>query len=208
MHTRCLMKCFYDIFSLVWIPMSTKLWGFTCLLICNVFGSLVVFLTHYVPLVVDHALFMYCTLVLDAHTLSPLSCHVLIHAFVSVWSSSIYNMSFYLCLCSLNLVFRVFSFFFLGTNLNLIKFVAMLCMVFVCMFVLQMSWRSSHRKKPMVGIPFSLASKRTRQASATFDHKIFKTLSNFQSYNSHFKNAPTLVERVVKFETLGSTSFL
>ena len=50
----------------------------------------------------------------------------------------------------------------------------MLCMVFVCMFVLQMSWRSSHRKKPMVGIPFSLASKRTRQASATFDHKIFK----------------------------------
>ena len=99
-------------FPLVWIPMSTKLWDFTCLLIFNMFGSLVVFLTHFVPLVVDHALFMYCTLVLDAHTLSPLSCHVLIHAFVSVWSSSIYNMSFYLCLCSLNLVFRVFSFFF------------------------------------------------------------------------------------------------
>ena len=57
----------------------------------------------------------------------------------------------------------------------------------------------------MVGIPSSPTSKRIRQAFATFDNKIFKTLSNFQSYNFHFKNAPALVERVVKFETLGST---
>lgn len=57
----------------------------------------------------------------------------------------------------------------------------------------------------MIGTLSSPTSKRTRQASATFDHKKFKTLSNFQSYNSHFKNAPALVERVVKLETLGST---
>ena len=62
-HARCLIKCLLGIFSLVWTPMSTKLWGFTCFqtpmstkiwgftcfLIRNMFGSLVVYLTHLVP---------------------------------------------------------------------------------------------------------------------------------------------------------------
>ena len=45
-HARCLTKCFLGIFSIVWTPMSTKLWGFSCFLIRNIFGSLVVYLTH------------------------------------------------------------------------------------------------------------------------------------------------------------------
>ena len=45
-HDRCLIKCLLGIFSLVWTLMSTKLWGFSCLLISNMFGSLVVYLTH------------------------------------------------------------------------------------------------------------------------------------------------------------------
>ena len=45
-HARCLIKCLLWIFSLVWTLMSTKLWGFSCFLIRNIFGSLVVYLTH------------------------------------------------------------------------------------------------------------------------------------------------------------------
>ena len=59
-HARCLIKCLLDIFSLVWTPMSTKLWGFSCFLIRNMFGSLVVYLTHLAPYVhfscIGHAL--------------------------------------------------------------------------------------------------------------------------------------------------------
>ena len=59
-HARCLIKCLLDIFSLVWTPMSTKLWGFSCFLIRNMFGSLVVYLTHLAPHVhfscIGHAL--------------------------------------------------------------------------------------------------------------------------------------------------------
>ena len=45
-HVRCLIKCLLGIFSLVWTLMSTKLWGFSYFLIRNIFGSLVVYLTH------------------------------------------------------------------------------------------------------------------------------------------------------------------
>ena len=45
-HARCLIKCLLDIFSLVWTPMSTKLWGFSRFLIRNMFSSLIVYLTH------------------------------------------------------------------------------------------------------------------------------------------------------------------
>ena len=48
-HAKCLIKCLLGIFSLVWTPMSTKLRGFSCFLIRNMFGSLVVYLTHLAP---------------------------------------------------------------------------------------------------------------------------------------------------------------
>ena len=46
-HARCLIKCLLDIFSLVWIPMSTKLWGFSCFLTRIICGSLIIYLTHF-----------------------------------------------------------------------------------------------------------------------------------------------------------------
>ena len=59
-HARCLIKCLLGIFSLVWTSMSTKLWAFSCFLIRNMFGSLVVYLTHLAPHVhfscIGHAL--------------------------------------------------------------------------------------------------------------------------------------------------------
>ena len=41
--------------------------------------------------------------------------------------------------------------------------------------------------------------------SVAFDRRRFKTLLDFQSYNYLFKNAPTMVERTVKFDMLGPT---
>ena len=46
---RWLIKCLLGIFSLVWTLMSTKIWGFSCFLMRNMFGSLVVCLTHLAP---------------------------------------------------------------------------------------------------------------------------------------------------------------
>ena len=63
--------------SLVWTPTSTKLWGFSCFLIRNMFGSLVVYLTHISPHVhfpcIGHALLIAtsCT-----HLCYP--CHALV----------------------------------------------------------------------------------------------------------------------------------
>ena len=48
-HARCLIKCLLGIFLLVWTLMSIKLWGFSCFLIRNMFGSLVMYLTHLAP---------------------------------------------------------------------------------------------------------------------------------------------------------------
>ena len=45
-HDRCMIKCLLGIFSLVWTLMNTKLWSFSYFLIRNMFGSLVVYLTH------------------------------------------------------------------------------------------------------------------------------------------------------------------
>ena len=64
---------------------------------------------------------------------------------------------------------------------------------------------SSRSKKPLIDLTSSPISKRTRQSSANFDNKRFKTLLDSQSFNNNFKNAPTVVERIVRFDTLGST---
>ena len=70
------MNCLLDIFSFVWILISTKLWGFSCYLIRNMFDLLVVDFMHLTPYVhfswLAHALHTasYCT-----HTpLLPLPC--------------------------------------------------------------------------------------------------------------------------------------
>ena len=77
-HARCLIKCLLGIFSLGWTPMSTKLWSFSCFLIRNMFGSLVMYFTHLAPYVhfscIDHALHIAtsCT-----HLCYP--CHALVY---------------------------------------------------------------------------------------------------------------------------------
>ena len=86
-HARCLIKCLLGIFLLVWTSMSTKLWSFSCFLIRNMFGSLVVYLTHFTAYVhfscIGHALHIAtcCTyLCYPCHTLVYtlliLACHL------------------------------------------------------------------------------------------------------------------------------------
>ena len=67
--------------------------------------------------------------------------------------------------------------------------------------ILQLSCRSSRGKEPLIDLTSTPVSKRTRQ----FDNKRFMTLLNSQSFNNNFKNAPTVVERIVRFNTVGST---
>ena len=101
-HARCLIKCLLGIFSLVWTPMSTKFCGFSCFLIKNIFGSLVVYLTHLAPHVhfpcIDHALHIAtsCT-----HLCYP--CHALVYALflhpsMSYLAYALQHFFFVLCL--------------------------------------------------------------------------------------------------------------
>ena len=77
-HIKCLIKCLLGIFLLVWTLMSTKLWDFSCFLIRNMFGLLVVYLTYLAPHVhfpcIGHALHIAtsCT-----HLCYP--CHTLVY---------------------------------------------------------------------------------------------------------------------------------
>ena len=77
-----------------------------------------------------------------------------------------------------------------------------LCYVYV---TLQMSRRSSRGKKPVIDVPSSPVSKRTRHSSQASNSERFRTPINSQAYSSIFEDAPTMVERVVKFDTLRTT---
>ena len=65
---------------------------------------------------------------------------------------------------------------------------------------------SSHGKEQVIDLTSSPVSKRTQHSSDDFDNKRFKTLLDFQSLNNNFKSAPIVVERIVRFDTLGYTS--
>ena len=86
-HVRCLIKCLLGIFSLVWTPMSTKLQGFSCFLIRNMFGSLVVYLTHLAPhvyfLCFSHALHIAISCTHLCHPCHPLIYILFLHPSMS-----------------------------------------------------------------------------------------------------------------------------
>ena len=95
LHARCLIKCLLGIFSLVWTPMSTKLWGFSCFLIRNMYGSFVVYLTHLAPHVHFPCNGQHCTQPPLAHTFATLVIHWSIPYFF------ILACHVYLMLCSI-----------------------------------------------------------------------------------------------------------
>ena len=98
-HARCLIKCLLGIFSLVWTPMSIKLWGFSCFLIRNMFGSLVVYLTHLAPHVHFSCIVHALHLATSCTHLATFVMHWFIHCFF------ILAYHVYLMLC--NILFRL-----------------------------------------------------------------------------------------------------
>ena len=77
------------------------------------------------------------------------------------------------------------------------------------MFVpLQMSHRSSKEKEIVTDVSSSPVAKRTRlssQLSIDLNRERFKTPLYSQTHSSIFKYATSIVERVVKFDSLGTT---
>ena len=77
------------------------------------------------------------------------------------------------------------------------------------MFVpLQMSHRSSKGKEIVFDVSSSPVAKRTRLSSQSFkdsNRERFKTSLDSQAHSSIFEDATSIVERVVRFDTLGTT---
>ena len=57
----------------------------------------------------------------------------------------------------------------------------------------------------MTDVPSSPVSKWTRRSSQDSNSERFKTPLDSQTHSSIFEKGPTVVERVVKFDTLGTT---
>ena len=68
-----------------------------------------------------------------------------------------------------------------------------------------MSRRSSRGKELVIDVPSSLVSNRNRRSSQASNSERFRTPLDSQTYSSIFEDALTVVERVVKFDTLGTT---
>ena len=93
--------------------------------------------------------------------------------------------------------------------------VVALCCVSVSVFLhlflfgvnlfLQISCRSSRGKEPVIDLTSSPVSKRTRHSSEVSNSERFKTPLDSRNFSSTFQDAPTVMERIVRFDTLGST---
>ena len=68
-----------------------------------------------------------------------------------------------------------------------------------------MSRHPSRGKDPVIDLTSSPVSKRTRHSSKVSNSKRFKSPLDSQTFSSIFQDTPTVVERIVKFDTLGST---
>ena len=79
------------------------------------------------------------------------------------------------------------------TNLQLVKFVAILCMVCVCFFFVDVS------KKKKVAKKYSKCLR--------FDDKLFRSRDAFEAHTNFFSSAVIIVEREVNLDSL-SQSFI
>ena len=80
----------------------------------------------------------------------------------------------------------------------------------VCV-LLQMSCRSSKGKEIVIDVSSSPVAKRTclsSQASKDSNRERFKIPLDSQTHSSIFEDATSIVERVVRFDTLGTTFIL
>ena len=71
-----------------------------------------------------------------------------------------------------------------------------------------MSRRSSRGKDIVIDVPSSFVSKRTHLSTQDSNSERFKTPFDSHTHSGIFQNAPTVVERVIKFDSLGTTFIL
>ena len=71
--------------------------------------------------------------------------------------------------------------------------------------ILQMSRRPSQGKEPVTNVSSSLVSKWTSRSFQASNSERCRTSLDSQTFSSIFVDAPTMVERVIKFDTLGTT---
>ena len=64
---------------------------------------------------------------------------------------------------------------------------------------------SSRGKEPVSDVPSPLVSKQTRYSTHDSNSERFRTPLDSQTYSSIFEKAPIVVERIVRFDTLGTT---
>ena len=69
--------------------------------------------------------------------------------------------------------------------------------------IVQISRSSSRGKDPVIDLTSSSVSKQTRHSSEVSNNKRFKSYLDSQTFSSIFQDASTVVERIVKFDTLG-----
>ena len=70
---------------------------------------------------------------------------------------------------------------------------------------LEMSHRSSRSKEPVIDLLSSSVSKRTWHSSSDSNSERFKTPLDSQTFSNIFQDASTVVEQILRFDTLGST---
>ena len=79
-------------------------------------------------------------------------------------------------------------------------------LVLCCVSVLvQMSCHSSRGKEPVIDGPSSPVSKRTCHSSHDSNSERLKTPLDSHTFSNIFEKAPTVVEQIVRFDTLGTT---
>ena len=120
----------------------------------------------------------------------------------------------YLCfcnlphLCAISFYISICTYFInlLGSNQVNVCALWFLHMVLCCATVLlQMSRHSSQGKDIVIDVPSSPISKRTHCSTQDSNSERFKTPLDSHTHFSIFQNAPTVVERVIKFDSLGTT---
>ena len=110
-HARYLIKCLLGIFSLVLTLMSTKLWGFSCFLIRNMFGPLVVYFTH-VDSHVHFPCFGHALYIATSYTHLCYPCHALVytslpHPSISCLPHALWHFFFFFLLFELHFLIHV-----------------------------------------------------------------------------------------------------
>ena len=60
-------------------------------------------------------------------------------------------------------------------------------------------------QEPVIDLTSSPVSKRTQHSSEVSNNERFRTPLDSQTFSNTFQDAPTVVERIVRFDTLGST---